>query len=78
MRAVPLHNDNGQAFHDLIGSKTALAGKALTATANAQTVFAVSGIYDLAFLIATKRTSHTNMPPSADYYIIIADSLFSV
>jgi hypothetical protein len=43
-------------------------GDACTAAANGIAVFTVTGIYDLAFLIAAKRTFHGKIAPFPKYY----------
>ena len=60
---VPLDHDDGQGLHIFICSKPALAIHALTAAADAQTVFRVAGINDLAVLVAAKRTFHGKSAP---------------
>ena len=60
---ITLDNDDRQTFHDLVGGKAPLAVQSLTATANAQPILTVPGIYDLAFLIAAKRTFHGKSAP---------------
>ena len=52
--------------------KPALTVQALPTAANAQAIFTVTGIHDLTFLIAAKRTFHGDNTPFQHFLFIIS------
>ena len=63
---VPLDHNYGKAFHHLIGCETLFAGKAFSPAAYAGALVGGTGIYNLAFFISAKRTSHVFLPACQD------------
>ena len=61
--AIPLHHQDGQCLHHLVGGEPVLAPGTLPPAADAEAILRMPGIDDLTFLISTERALHSAILP---------------